>query len=115
MSINRFLTLALMVPFGLNLVQRIDAGRQRLGEHFDPAVGHDRGARVALCATEGASDLLVLRRQDRASLYDLAVSEGVNIRWWSPWNEPNGPFFISPQRSRCSSRIDSNSWCSTPS
>ena len=31
------------------------------------------GARVALCATEGASDLLVLRRQDRASLYDLAI------------------------------------------
>src|SRR5215208_6459742 len=31
------------------------------------------GARVALCATEGASDLLVLRRQDRASLYDLSA------------------------------------------
>lgn len=29
------------------------------------------GARVALCATEGATDLLELRRQDRASLYDL--------------------------------------------
>jgi N-methylhydantoinase A len=31
------------------------------------------GARVGLCATEGATDLLVLRRQERASLYDLAV------------------------------------------
>ncbi|HET9010665.1 MAG TPA: hydantoinase/oxoprolinase N-terminal domain-containing protein, partial [Gemmatimonadaceae bacterium] len=31
------------------------------------------GARVALCATEGATDLLELRRQERASLYDLAV------------------------------------------
>lgn len=30
------------------------------------------GARVALCATAGASDLLELRRQERASLYDLA-------------------------------------------
>ncbi|HSU95321.1 MAG TPA: hydantoinase/oxoprolinase family protein, partial [Gemmatimonadaceae bacterium] len=29
------------------------------------------GARVALCATAGASDLLELRRQERASLYDL--------------------------------------------
>ncbi|MGQ0713612.1 MAG: hydantoinase/oxoprolinase family protein [Gemmatimonadaceae bacterium] len=29
------------------------------------------GARVALCATAGATDLLELRRQDRASLYDL--------------------------------------------
>jgi len=32
-----------------------------------------RGARVALCATAGASDLLELRRQERASLYDLSV------------------------------------------
>jgi N-methylhydantoinase A len=30
-----------------------------------------RGARVVLCATEGATDLLELRRQVRASLYDL--------------------------------------------
>jgi len=37
-----------------------------------------------------------------ASLQDLARSEGVSIRWWSPWNEPNGPFFISPQRAKCS-------------
>ena len=30
------------------------------------------GARVVLCATEGATDVLELRRQDRASLYDLS-------------------------------------------
>lgn len=30
------------------------------------------GARVLLCATAGAEDLLFLRRQDRAALYDLA-------------------------------------------
>jgi hypothetical protein len=36
-----------------------------------------------------------------ASLQDLAAREGVEIRWWSPWNEPNGPFFISPQRAHC--------------
>jgi hypothetical protein len=35
------------------------------------------------------------------SLQDLAKQEGVAIRWWSPWNEPNGPFFISPQRAQC--------------
>jgi hypothetical protein len=35
------------------------------------------------------------------SLQDLARGEGVSIRWWSPWNEPNGPFFISPQRAKC--------------
>jgi N-methylhydantoinase A len=32
-----------------------------------------RGARVVLCATRGATDLLELRRQDRASLYDLSA------------------------------------------
>jgi N-methylhydantoinase A len=31
------------------------------------------GARVVLCATAGHTDVLHLRRQDRASLYDLAV------------------------------------------
>ncbi|MEJ7809392.1 MAG: hydantoinase/oxoprolinase family protein [Gemmatimonadaceae bacterium] len=30
------------------------------------------GARVVLCATEGATDLLELRRQERAELYDLS-------------------------------------------
>lgn len=31
------------------------------------------GARVVLCATEGATDILDLRRQERASLYDLTM------------------------------------------
>jgi N-methylhydantoinase A len=31
------------------------------------------GARVVLCATEGATDLLELRRQERAGLYDLSA------------------------------------------
>jgi N-methylhydantoinase A len=32
-----------------------------------------RGARVVLCATRGATDLLELRRQERAALYDLSA------------------------------------------
>jgi N-methylhydantoinase A len=32
-----------------------------------------KGARVAFCVTEGFADLLYLRRQNRASLYDLTV------------------------------------------
>ncbi|MHB8838984.1 MAG: hydantoinase/oxoprolinase family protein, partial [Gemmatimonadaceae bacterium] len=32
-----------------------------------------RGARVVLCATAGATDLLELRRQERVSLYDLSA------------------------------------------
>jgi hypothetical protein len=33
---------------------------------------------------------------------ELAEKEGAELRYWSPWNEPNHPYFISPQRSRCS-------------
>ena len=36
------------------------------------------------------------------SLLALARAEGVRLRWWTPWNEPNGPFFVSPQRQGCS-------------
>jgi hypothetical protein len=32
----------------------------------------------------------------------LAAREGVEIAYWSPWNEPNQQFFISPQRPECS-------------
>jgi len=35
------------------------------------------------------------------SLLALAASEGVSLDWWSPWNEPNDPRFISPQHSSC--------------
>ena len=31
----------------------------------------------------------------------IAGEEGVELKWWSPWNEPNQPFFLSPQRMRC--------------
>jgi hypothetical protein len=31
----------------------------------------------------------------------LAAEEGATVRWWSPWNEPNHPAFISPQRAAC--------------
>jgi hypothetical protein len=35
------------------------------------------------------------------SLLALAQREGVSIDWWAPWNEPNHPFFMSPQRASC--------------
>jgi hypothetical protein len=35
------------------------------------------------------------------SLAALGTAEGVDLHWWSPWNEPNGTFFISPQRAVC--------------
>jgi hypothetical protein len=36
------------------------------------------------------------------SLLKLAAQEGVALDWWSPWNEPNDPRFLSPQRASCS-------------
>jgi Glycosyl hydrolase catalytic core len=41
------------------------------------------------------------------AVLDLAEEEGVELRWWSPWNEPNQPYFISPQRARCDVRSPS--------
>jgi hypothetical protein len=35
------------------------------------------------------------------SLLALAQREGVSIDWWAPWNEPNHPLFMSPQRASC--------------
>jgi hypothetical protein len=35
------------------------------------------------------------------SLLALAAREGVALEWWSPWNEPNDPRFLSPQRASC--------------
>ncbi|PTL56594.1 hypothetical protein C7Y72_16740 [Paraconexibacter algicola] len=31
----------------------------------------------------------------------LGRQEGVPLRWWSPYNEPNHPSFVSPQRDAC--------------
>jgi hypothetical protein len=36
-----------------------------------------------------------------ADLLALARREGVRLAWWSPWNEPNDPRFLSPQRGTC--------------
>jgi hypothetical protein len=36
------------------------------------------------------------------SLRALAQQEGIAIHWWSPWNEPNHPEFLGPQRTECS-------------
>jgi hypothetical protein len=35
------------------------------------------------------------------ALVDLGRQTGAQLRWWSPWNEPNHPAFVSPQRARC--------------
>jgi hypothetical protein len=35
------------------------------------------------------------------ALLALGSEQGVALSWWSPWNEPNNPDFLSPQRSSC--------------
>jgi hypothetical protein len=35
------------------------------------------------------------------ALLVLGSEQGVALNWWSPWNEPNNPDFLSPQRSSC--------------
>ena len=35
------------------------------------------------------------------SLLALGAREGVALEWWSPWNEPDDPAFLSPQRASC--------------
>lgn len=40
-------------------------------------------------------------------LLQEARRDGVALRYWSPWNEPNHPFFISPQRRTCDAHAPS--------
>lgn len=35
------------------------------------------------------------------SLQQLGKDTGVELDWWSPWNEPNHPAFLNPQRETC--------------
>jgi hypothetical protein len=44
---------------------------------------------------------LVAYRQLIAQILALGRQVGAPLRWWAPWNEPNHPAFISPQRAGC--------------
>jgi hypothetical protein len=63
--------------------------------------------RVAGCAaggrgeTKGIPDPEAYRRLIRA-LQRLGDDVGVALPYWSPWNEPNHPTFLHPQRRGCS-------------
>jgi hypothetical protein len=36
-----------------------------------------------------------------ADVLAVAQQEGAQLKWWSAWNEPNHPYFSSPQRAAC--------------
>lgn len=39
----------------------------------------------------------------------VAAQEGADLRFWSAWNEPNHPAFISPQRGECNRKSPTSS------
>jgi N-methylhydantoinase A len=70
------------------------------------------GARVALCATAGATDLLELRRQERRSLYDLSAHHPAPLvphEHTVPVDERIGPEGVTREltESNCASVADS--------
>ena len=48
-----------------------------------------------------ARDMADYGRFVGAVLAEARAKSGAELRYWSPWNEPNHPYFISPQRQQC--------------
>jgi hypothetical protein len=65
-----------------------------------PALGCvPRGARPTALTLSDAG--LAAYRRFVDGLHEQARAEGADLRYWSAWNEPNQPAFLSPQRLRC--------------
>ena len=93
---------------------RAIASQQRIGAGFDPVIviygvpawaasapsGCERTGTLAASRPITAAGLAAYRSLI-ASVIALGQAEGVALRWWAPWDEPNHPYFISPQRSAC--------------
>jgi hypothetical protein len=47
------------------------------------------------------ADALGAYRRLIAGVIALARTEGAELRYFSPWNEPNHPYFLAPQRAAC--------------
>jgi hypothetical protein len=46
-------------------------------------------------------DALPAYRELVKQVLAAAAAEGAELRWWAPWNEPNHPYFLQPQRTAC--------------
>ena len=72
-----------------------------------PGVGGPSGLRLRAAADHAALARAALRRARRRTsafigeVLELARRVGADLRYWSPWNEPNHPYSLSPQRVRC--------------
>jgi hypothetical protein len=67
------------------------------------AAAHVPGCRRSTSSTAAgprASALPAYRRLV-AQVLALAREEGADVRYVSPWNEPNHPYFLAPQRAAC--------------
>ncbi len=65
-----------------------------------PSGGCERAGTSAASRSLAPAALPAYRALIRG-LISLGRSVGLELPWWGPWNEPNHPFFISPQRARC--------------
>jgi hypothetical protein len=99
---------------GIRDVLRAAASQQRAGGGFEvmvsiygvpewaaaPPSGCERADATPRSRPVSDQGLVGYRALVR-SLARLGAVEGVPLKWWSPWNEPNGTFFLSPQRAVC--------------
>jgi hypothetical protein len=90
------------------------ASQQRAGAGFDvvivifgtpawaaqPPSGCEGSRASAFSRAPSAAGLAAYRALIHA-LIALGAREGVALDWWAPWNEPNDPTFLGPQRSSC--------------
>jgi hypothetical protein len=79
--------------------QRADGGWQVVVVLYGTPDWARRGGQAG-CGADLRPDLDAYRALVR-SLAGLGRQEGVALRWWSPWNEPNHPTFLGPQRAAC--------------
>ena len=62
-----------------------------------PAVGCERPGTTPYARMPRIADYRAFVR----SLLELGRTQGIELPWWSAWNEPNLPAFLNPQRQRC--------------
>jgi hypothetical protein len=65
-----------------------------------PAAGCERAGTQAR-SRPPRTDALPQYKAFITKLLDEAKAQHVELRYFAPWNEPNHPFFISPQRASC--------------
>jgi hypothetical protein len=71
-----------------------------------PAGGCER-PQAAARSRPPRADALPAYRALVGEVLKAAGEEGAQLSYWSPWNEPNHPAFISPQRPRCDPSVTS--------